>query len=97
MQANTFFNALLRPVVVRMTLDERMVKEQVPRHHHLMATKVLKSQETMHRAQVWRDLHPEWVCSTMERRWRTELVPKPRVVVLLQTEDPDLRILGLYK
>lgn len=78
MQANTFFNAVLRPVVVRMTADERLVKEQVPQHRHVMATKVLKSQETMHRAQVFRDLHPEWMCSTMERRWRKELVPPER-------------------
>lgn len=72
-----YFNALLRPVFVRTTMDERMVQEQVPPHRQLMATKVLKSQETMHRAQVWRDLHPERYHKIMARR--TQLTPsKPQ-------------------
>lgn len=75
MRANMYFNALLRPAVVRINMDERLVKEQVPPHRRVMARKVLKAQETMHRAQVWRELHPEWFGKVMEKRWRKELVP----------------------
>lgn len=77
MQANTFFNALLRPGVVRQTIDEQL-REQVPPHRRLLATKVLKSQETMHRAAVWRELHPERFTQTMEKRWLKELEPVKR-------------------
>lgn len=85
MQANMYFNALLRPAIVSVSLDERMVREQVPVHRHVMATKVLKSQETMHKAQVWRDLHPECYSKYIETKWRSELGPpvshkRPRVV-----------------
>lgn len=75
MQANMYFNALLRPAIVSVNLDERMVREQVPPHRRVMATKVLKSQETMQKAQVWRDLHPECYIKHLERKWRSELGP----------------------
>lgn len=84
MQANMYFNALLRPAIVSVTLDERMVKEQVPPHRQLMARKVLKSQETMHRAQVWRDLHPQCYTNYIETKWRSELGP------LFGTDAPAL-------
>ena len=85
MHANMYFNALLRPVIVSVSLDERMVREQVPVHRQVMARKVLKSQETMHKAQVWRDLHPECYIQYIEKKWRSELGPpvchkRPRVV-----------------
>ena len=77
MQANMYFNALLRPAIVRTatTLDEKMAREQVPVHRRVMAVKVLKAQETMHKAQVWRDLHPECYDRAIERQWRRELSP----------------------
>ena len=85
MQANMYFNALLRPASVTLNLDKRLVQEQVPLHRQVMARKVLKSQETMHKAQVWRDLHPECYSRYIERKWRSELDPSvsrkpPRVV-----------------
>ena len=76
MQANMYFNALLRPSIVSVSLDERMVRAQVPLHRQVMARKVLKSQETMHKAQVWRDLHPERYIKYIERKWRNELGPR---------------------
>ena len=74
MNANMYFNALLRPAPPP-TLDV-LVKQQAPPHRQLEAIKVLKAQETMHKAAVWRHLHPDWIHKYNERRWRQELHPK---------------------
>ena len=76
MQANTFFNALLRPAEIPMRLKERAIREEVPPHRQVSAKKVLKSQDTMHRASVWREENPKWYADVMERRWRKELVAR---------------------
>lgn len=74
MNANMYFNALLRPAPIYL---QSFAKEHAPPHRQLEAVKVLKAQETMHRAAVWRELHPDWMRETAEKRWRRELSPVP--------------------
>ena len=79
MNANMYFNALLRPAPICL---QTLLQDHTPPHRQLEAVKVLKAQETMHRAAVWRELHPDWLCKCTERRWRKELSPK------VPTTDP---------
>ena len=58
MNANMYFNALLRPAPICM---QTLIQDHAPPHRQVQAVKVLKAQETMHRAVVWRELHLDWM------------------------------------